>query len=184
MRFQSWFSGKYVSFNGAVERKLDPLYPTWILNLNFISSWNFSLGLHQHRIRRVKIARHQICRTSPTYQKNLMSLHQRALASIFHWFFLQACKIVVQFAGNARWAEPSSFRPTPLECKNEYLVLALGKEAAVQAVVGSIVWAFRLLKKPRRREMSARGYALYSVCSQFYFFPLLYLFWWPHLSQK
>ena len=57
-------------------------------------------------------------------------------------------------------------RLTPLKCKNEYLVLTLGEETAVQAVVGSIVWAFRRLKKPRCREMSARGYALYSVCPQ------------------
>ena len=51
-------------------------------------------------------------------------------------------------------------RPTPVKCKNEYLVLALGKETAVQAVVGSIVWAFCRLKKPRCREMSACSYAL------------------------
>ena len=62
-------------------------------------------------------------------------------------------------------------RPTPLKCKNEYLVLALVEETAVQAVVGSIVWAFRRLKKPRCREMSAWGYALYSVCPQLTFFP-------------
>ena len=43
-------------------------------------------------------------------------------------------------------------------------MLPLGEETAVQAVVGSIVWAFRRLKKPRCREMSARGYALHSVC--------------------
>ena len=43
------------------------------------------------------------------------------------------------------------------------LVLALGEETAVLAVVGSIVWAFRRLEKPRCREMCARGYALYSV---------------------
>ena len=53
---------------------------------------------------------------------------------------------------------------------HEYLVLAVVEEAAVQAVVGSIVWAFRRLKKPRCREMSARGYALYSVCPQLSFF--------------
>ena len=55
------------------------------------------------------------------------------------------------------------------------MVLALGEETVVQAVVGSIFWAFRRLKKPRRREMSARGYALYSVCPQLSllsFFPL------------
>ena len=43
-------------------------------------------------------------------------------------------------------------------------MLALGEETAVQVVVGSIAWAFRRLKKPRRiRETSARGYALHSV---------------------
>ena len=42
---------------------------------------------------------------------------------------------------------------------------------AVQAVVGSIVWAFLRLKKPRSREMNARGYALYNVCLQLCNFP-------------
>ena len=36
-------------------------------------------------------------------------------------------------------------------------------------VVGALVWAFRRLKKSRNREMSARGYALRSVCSQLSF---------------
>ena len=35
-------------------------------------------------------------------------------------------------------------RPSLLKCKNEYLVLALGEETAVQAVVDFIVWTFRL----------------------------------------
>ena len=48
-------------------------------------------------------------------------------------------------------------------------MLALGEETAVQAIVGSIVWAFRRLKKPRCRGMSARGYALHSVCPQLSF---------------
>ena len=70
---------------------------------------------------------------------------------------------VAQFAGNAHWAEPSPLfahraRPTSLKSKNEYLVLPLGEETAVQAVVGFIVWAFRRLKKPRRREMSAPNF--------------------------
>ena len=59
---------------------------------------------------------------------------------------------------------------TPLKCKNEYPVLPLGEETAVQTVVGSIVWVFRRLKKPSSREMSARGYALHSVCPQLSFF--------------
>ena len=56
--------------------------------------------------------------------------------------------------------------PSPLKCEDEYLVLALGEEISVQEVVGSIVWAFRKLRKPRSREMSALGYALHSVCPQ------------------
>ena len=52
---------------------------------------------------------------------------------------------MAKFAGNAHLAEPSPFfahkaRPTPLKCKkNEYLVLALGEETAVETVVGFIV---------------------------------------------
>ena len=45
----------------------------------------------------------------------------------------------------------------------------LGEETAVQAVVGSIVWTFPRLKKPSCREMSGRGYALYSVRPQISF---------------
>ena len=45
---------------------------------------------------------------------------------------------------------------TPLKCKNEYLVLALGEETAAQPVVVSIVWAFRRLKKPRCRAPDER----------------------------
>ena len=87
-------------------------------------------------------------------------------------------------AGNAQWAEPSPLfanraRPAPLKCENEYLVLPLGEETAVQAVVGSIVWAFRRLKKPRSREMSARGYALHSVCPRLSFFLQLSTFLFP-----
>ena len=48
---------------------------------------------------------------------------------------------------------------------------ALGEETTVHAVVGSIVWAFRRLKKPRSREMIARGYALHSVCHHISFHP-------------
>ena len=39
-------------------------------------------------------------------------------------------------------------------------------QADVQAVVCSIVWAFRWLKKPRCQEVSARSYALQSVHPQ------------------
>ena len=88
--------------------------------------------------------------------------------------------MVAQFFGNAHWAEPSPLfvhraRPNPLECQNEYLLFALGEEIAVQAVVGSIVWAFRRVKNPRRREMSARIYALHSVCPQISFFFLFHI---------
>ena len=81
---------------------------------------------------------------------------------------------VANFAGNAHWAEPSPLfahraRSTPLKCRNEYLVLAIGEEISAQAVVGSIDWAFCRLKKPKSFEMSARGYALHSVCLQLSF---------------
>ena len=77
--------------------------------------------------------------------------------------------------GPVNWAEPSPLfahkaRPTPLKRKNQYPVLPLGEETAVNAVVGFIVWAFRRLKKPRCRDMSDRGYALDSVCPQLSFF--------------
>ena len=42
---------------------------------------------------------------------------------------------------------------------------SLGR-AFTQAVFGPIVWAFRRHKKPRYRKISARGYALHSVCPQ------------------
>ena len=76
---------------------------------------------------------------------------------------------MAQIAAKARRAEPSPLfahraRPTPLKCENAYPVLALGEETAAQAVGGSIVWAFRRFEKPRSQEMSARGYALHSVC--------------------
>ena len=49
---------------------------------------------------------------------------------------------MVQFAGNARWAEPSQLfahraRPNPINCKNKYLMFALGEKTAAQAIVGS-----------------------------------------------
>ena len=62
-----------------------------------------------------------------------------------HLFFrVDKVRMDTLFAGSAHWAEPSPLfahraRPTPLSCKNEYLVLALGEETAVQAVVGSNV---------------------------------------------
>ena len=87
---------------------------------------------------------------------------------------------MAQFAGNAHWAEPSPLfayraRPTLPKRKNEYWVLELGEETAVQAVVGFIDLAFRRLKKPTSQEMSARGYGLHSVCSHLSLFS--FLFW-------
>ena len=58
-------------------------------------------------------------------------------------------------------------RPSPLNCKNESMVITLEEETAAQTVVGSIVWALRKLRKPRCREMSARSYALHSVNPNF-----------------
>ena len=45
--------------------------------------------------------------------------------------------------------------------KHEYLVLALGEETAAHAVVDSIVWEFRRLKKPMSLEINARSFAFY-----------------------
>ena len=58
---------------------------------------------------------------------------------------------MAQFAGSAHWAQLSPLfahgvRPSPLNCENEHLLLALGAKSAAHAVVGSIVWAFRWLK--------------------------------------
>ena len=58
----------------------------------------------------------------------------------------------IDSTGSANLAEPPPLfahraRPSPLKCKNEYLVLALEEETAVQTLVGSIIWAFRRLKK-------------------------------------
>ena len=54
-------------------------------------------------------------------------------------------------------------------CTHFFSSFQFESSRAVQAVVGSIVWAFRSLKNPKSREMSARGYALHSVCAQFFF---------------
>ena len=92
-------------------------------------------------------------------------------------FSFQKNCYVAHFAGNAQLAEPSPPFPHrarlgPLNCENEYLVLAIWEKTAVQAVVGSIFWAFCRLKKPRNREMSGRDYALHSVRLQLSFFQL------------
>ena len=57
-----------------------------------------------------------------------------------------------------------------VQCKNEYIVFALGRETAAQAVIRSIVWAFRELEEQRCRGMSARCYAFHIVCRQPSFF--------------
>ena len=74
---------------------------------------------------------------------------------------------------NPHYCSPPGLALSPLSCKNDYMVFALGKETAAQAVVGSIVWAFLRLNKPRCREMSVRGYAFHSVRPQLSFFSLL-----------
>ena len=61
---------------------------------------------------------------------------------------------MVQFAGNAEWAESSPLyahraRPIPLTCENQYMVLTLWEEIAVQAEIGSIVWALTQAQKTK-----------------------------------
>ena len=68
--------------------------------------------------------------------------------------------------------------PTPLNCKNEYPVLALLEETAVQAVVGFYHLGILEAQETRRPEMSARGYALHSVCPQ-----LSFLFYLPESNS-
>ena len=46
--------------------------------------------------------------------------------------------------------------PSPLKCKNKYLMLALREETPVQAV-GYIVWMFRWLKKPDDQRPQLRA---------------------------
>ena len=80
---------------------------------------------------------------------------------------------VTQFAGNAHWPELSLLfsqrtRPSPLNFKNEYLVLALGEETAVHAAVGSI--AGRLAGSNNLgsgdERFALRGSFAASVCRQ------------------
>ena len=49
-------------------------------------------------------------------------------------------------------------------CKNEYMVLELENEAAAQAVIGSIVWAFRRL-----------SYILHMLYVKFYSLVIFYI---------
>ena len=60
-------------------------------------------------------------------------------------------------------------RTGSIESDNRLNEFFTGSFIGVQSVVGSIVWAIRRLKNPRFREMSARGYALRSVCLQPFF---------------
>ena len=88
---------------------------------------------------------------------------------------------MAQFAGSAHWAEPSPLfahgaRPTPVKCKNEYLLLALGEGTEVQAVVGSMAWAFRRLKKAKESGDERPWLRAYGVCPLFSF-----LFLWTFL---
>ena len=66
--------------------------------------------------------------------------------------------------GPVRWAEPSPLF-APLHSTVKTGACTWGG-TAVQAVVGSNVWAFHWLKKPRSRKTCARGYALHSVRAQ------------------
>ena len=47
-----------------------------------------------------------------------------------------------------------------------YVNISRHAGTAAQAVVGSIVWAFCRLKKPRSREMSVRSHAFHNLCPQ------------------
>ena len=65
------------------------------------------------------------------------------------------------------WRKTASyFRLDVMDINRWEFRVQLGVPVRVQAIVGSIVWAFRRLKKPRCREMSARGFTLHSVCPQ------------------
>ena len=62
---------------------------------------------------------------------------------------------MAQFDGNTHWASDLTIvrlkpgrgtRPSARNCKNEYIVFALGNETAAQTVVGCIVWVLHRLK--------------------------------------
>ena len=120
----------------------------------------------------------ELCRCVATSERTARGweISRSKLAHYETGFFLRQ-----KLIGIARWPSSlrmlirssshncSPIRRAPLECKNEYLVLVLGEETEAQAVVGSIVWAFRWLKEPSNQEMSARGFALHSVCPNFPF---------------
>ena len=55
--------------------------------------------------------------------------------------------------------------PSPLDCKNEYVVFALGEGTAAR-------WSVLSSRRfgPGSSEMSARSYSLHSVCTQFFSF--------------
>ena len=57
----------------------------------------------------------------------------------------------------------------PVLYKNGYMVFALGKETAIEAVIGFIAWAVRRLIKPRSRKMRACSYAIQTVYPDFHF---------------
>ena len=84
------------------------------------------------------------------------------LCGLVRWKWAETSQL---FADSLNWRARSS----PLNCENEPQKLTPGKKTGDQAVVGSIVWVFRRLKKPRSREMSARSYALHNVCRQLSF---------------
>ena len=53
--------------------------------------------------------------------------------------------------------------PSPLNRKIEYLVFALEEETAAEAVVGSIIRAFRRLKNGMSQKMSACSYTFHNA---------------------
>ena len=75
---------------------------------------------------------------------------------------------MAQFAGSAHWAETSPLvapnlggkaRPSAINCKNVYLMFALGAEPAAQAVVGSNFSGFRVRKKELESRKSQESKA-------------------------
>ena len=97
--------------------------------------WNDSIHiqLHEnHKVRIFKIESAQI----PEFQtaRTTYNTIEICPTSTFDSFFLLPEKWGTRY---------------PFKCENDYMVLALGEETAVQSVVGSIVWAFRRVRKAK-----------------------------------
>ena len=86
------------------------------------------------------------------------------------------------FSGNSQWAHHCStslgwrVRPSPLKCKDVYVVFALGKESTFSAVVSSIVRVFHWLKSQGDGSWAPVINYLFSVVTVFlvisYLFPV------------